>query len=1554
MNAMCRIGGVAKSVSVIATMLLASLTGRLSAQSGCTPQPSGLVGWWKGDSNANDTIGGNNGTMQNGASFAAGEVNQAFAFNGTNQFVAIPDAPALNPTNSLTVETWVYVSGRPSVDVATIVTKQSTTVASDIQYQLESYNSPGGLTFRCTVYLPTGYAFVNGKTNVQLNTWYHIAMTYDNASLKLYVNGALDGSVAASGPIAPTTEPLRIGGAGSGSWFFNGRVDEVSLYERALSLAELQAIFNAGAAGKCVAPLLCEPPPAGLVGWWKGDSNAVDIIGGNNGTLQNGATFAAGEVNQAFAFNGTNQFLQIPDAPALDPTNSLTIETWAYVSGPPSVNVATIITKQGTTTPSDIQYQLESSVLSGKLTFRCTVYLPTGYAVVDGTNQVQLNTWYHVAMTYDNASLKLYVNGALDGSVAASGAIAPTAEPLRIGGAGSGPWFFNGRVDEASLYNRALSPAEIQAIYNAGAAGKCAAPSVCQPPPVGLVGWWKGDSNTVDTVGGNNGTLQNGASFAVGEVNQAFAFNGSNQFVQIPDAPPLDPTNLLTVETWAYVGGPPSVDVATIVTKQGTTIPSDIQYQLETYNSPGGLTFRCTVYLPTGYAFVNGTNHVQLNTWYHIAMTYDNASLKLYVNGALDGSVAASGPIAPTAEPLRIGGAGSGPWFFNGRVDEASLYNRALAPSEILAIYKAGTAGKCTTPTAPTIITQPQSQTAHVGDTVTFTVSAVGSSPLSYQWEKNAVALSGATTSALSINGVQAGDAGNYSVVVSNIVGAVTSSNAVLTVTGPVACVTPPGGLISWWKAEGNAQDVAGINGGTLMGSAGFAAGEVGSGFSFNGSGQFVQVPDSPSLRLTNELTVELWYKDTGATQGHFYGLFAKRAPYPTGCNYGMDMFVTTQSILQVYFQDPHYSGYTASQTPLPAAGAFHHLAATFRQAASEQVELKTYIDGQLAQTATVSGNLARTVNNAPVTIGADDPNETYFVGVIDEPTIYDRALSAAEINGIYNAGSAGKCNAAFPPTIITQPGSQTAQVGDTVSIAAVAGGSAPLTYLWQFNGAPILGATNTSLILSNVSLASAGSYLLVVTNVAGAITSNPAILTVTLPPASIALGTSTVSAEGTITTPVNLIANGNENAVSFTLDFNPSLLTNSGVALGSGASGASLQVNTSQASAGRVGVAIALPAGQTFSAGTQQVAVATFSSAIITTATSTSVSFGNSPVTNLVVDVSGKPLAATFVPGTVLLPPSQLEGDVYPRPNGDQALTVSDWVLVGRYVAGLDAPTNALEFQKADCAPRATLGDGKLTVSDWVQAGRYAAGLDPATRAGGPTGGLPAVVSKEAASSIAPRTQSTLRQVRVSAPVLAQGQAGTVQVVLEARGNENALGFSLNFDPAQLVFAGATAGTAANGAVLNVNASQAAEGRLGFVLALKANQSFAAGSQQVINLTFRPTPSASGNSAISFGDQPVVREISDPNASALAAEYINGAATMAPLPSLSITASGKSISVSWPAAASGFVLQESSDANLGAANWTAVAATPAVVNSRSVVSLPLGPDKKFYRLYHP
>jgi hypothetical protein len=211
-----------------------------------------------------------------------------------------------------------------------------------------------------------------------------------------------------------------------------------------------------------------------------------------------------------------------------------------------------------------------------------------------------------------------------------------------------------------------------------------------------------------------------------------------------------------------------------------------------------------------------------------------------------------------------------------------------------------------------------------------------------------------------------------------------------------------------------------------------------------------------------------------------------------------------------------------------------------------------------------------------------------------------------------------------------------------------------------------------------------------------------------------------------------------------------------------------------------------------------------------------------------------------------------------------------------------LDTAACPCEFQKADCAPRSTLGNGVVSTTDWVQAGRYAAGIDSCTPAGGPDcpGGKTLEASALVFESTASRfeKQTAGRTVRIVDTTIGGGQTGTVTLELDAEGNENALGFSLGFDTSALTFVSAAKGSGAAAALMQVNSAEAGDGRVGFGLALEVMDSFPAGTHEIAVITFAAAAGpGEATTALTFGDVPALREISDPTANPLSAAYTNG-----------------------------------------------------------------------------
>ena len=203
----------------------------------------------------------------------------------------------------------------------------------------------------------------------------------------------------------------------------------------------------------------------------------------------------------------------------------------------------------------------------------------------------------------------------------------------------------------------------------------------------------------------------------------------------------------------------------------------------------------------------------------------------------------------------------------------------------------------------------------------------------------------------------------------------------------------------------------------------------------------------------------------------------------------------------------------------------------------------------------------------------------------------------------------------------------------------------------------------------------------------------------------------------------------------------------------------------------------------------------------------------------------------------------SGFEGDVTPRPTGKNGpVTQTDLEQIGRFAMSLDTVNEGSEFQRADVAPRNTFGDGRIGMADVVQAMRYAAGLDSLTAAGGPWANLNTL----ATSGVKGANPEAVSEVRIGKPTFGTGTM-TIPVELVAMGTENALGFTLAFDPGKLSNPVAVLGTDASSALLLINPSQVGSGRIGVGLALPAGQKFTAGAKQILRVTFNVTAASLG-----------------------------------------------------------------------------------------------------------
>ena len=825
----------------------------------------------------------------------------------------------------------------------------------------------------------------------------------------------------------------------------------------------------------------CFPPPAGLVGWWPGEGNANDIQGTNNGILQGGATASAiGVVGQTLGFDGTNSFVQIPNNAALQPAN-LTIEAWVRFnsldsagSGGAPAGDQYIVFKQNAQTWNFEGFDLSKTRVTGGDVFRFLVTSASAQSVeIHSATMVTTGVWYHVAAVRGSNYTQIYVNGNLERQTNVTFAQSYGSLPLYFGTSGQSYWDrkFKGLLDEVSLYNRALSSNEVAAIYAAGAAGKCKAVN-------GLSITTQPQSQSVAM--GNNARFTVAAAGAA-PLSYQWQFNGeamagaTDTNLALANVQPADGGSYTVVVTNAAASVTSAVAVLTVVVPPTiTTEPAS-----QSVNQGASVTFSVAASGTAPFSYQWQFNHAGISG--ATASSYTRAS-------------------------VQSGDAGSYSVVVSNLAGSATSLDATLAVS--------------VPSTPPTITGQPQNQTISQGGSATFTVVANGTAPLNYQWAFYGTNLSGATGSSFTRANAQPADAGPYSVVVSNAVGTAASSSALLTVVVPGSCAPPPSGLVGWWPGDGTASDLAGSDNGALQGGAtATAAGMVAQAFSLNGTNSYVQIPDSSALRPTN-LTIEAWVRFSslnsagsgGSPAGDQYIVFKQNSQTWSFEGYDLSKTrVTGGDVFRFLVTSASAQSVGIQSSTLVATGVWYHVAAT---RGSNFTQL--YVNGHLESQTNVS--FPQNYGTLPLYFGTSGQSywDHKLNGTLDEVSLYNRALSSNEVAAIYASGAAGKCKAPSGPTITAQPQNQTVAGGSSATFTVTAGGTAPLSYQWQYNGANLSGATSASLTLANVQPANAGSYTVVVTNAVASVTSAVAVLTVLTPPAITAQPQSLSVAAGT------------------------------------------------------------------------------------------------------------------------------------------------------------------------------------------------------------------------------------------------------------------------------------------------------------------------------------------------------------------------------------------------------------------------------------------------------
>jgi hypothetical protein len=208
----------------------------------CSPL-SGMTAWYPGDGTTDDLVAGNDGSLVGGATFAGGIRGQAFSLDGTNDYVSAPNSTANDPTSKGSISAWVYFEQLPSA------AGHIMTVASTGEFE-KDFDLVADLDDRLHFYIAAG-VHASSTTVVQTGIWYHVTGAWDSTvGLRIYVFGKLEGTNDTLVTRNVSGQPFEIGNSAFfGPRHFNGLIDEVQIFGRALSANEAAAIASCNTCG---------------------------------------------------------------------------------------------------------------------------------------------------------------------------------------------------------------------------------------------------------------------------------------------------------------------------------------------------------------------------------------------------------------------------------------------------------------------------------------------------------------------------------------------------------------------------------------------------------------------------------------------------------------------------------------------------------------------------------------------------------------------------------------------------------------------------------------------------------------------------------------------------------------------------------------------------------------------------------------------------------------------------------------------------------------------------------------------------------------------------------------------------------------------------------------------------------------------------------------------------------------------------------------------------------------------------------------------------------
>jgi hypothetical protein len=627
-------------------------------------------------------------------------MGKSLNFDGSDDFALVADSSIWKP-ESLTVSMWIkpeaWVDAEtsnashwiyPSGDGFGIVTG-----ASVWQWWI---NTSGGRQYRSIDH------------NNALNIWHHVVLTYDKTSgdMKFYLDGILKDTqnLGAGTAISYGSGQLTIGGANA-DYTGNGSIDEIKIYNQALTADQVKVQYNRGMAN-AVNVGAQESPGNPPVGYWKFDEAggyvAYDSSGNNlKGTLTNmdpSNDWVQGKVGKALDFDGNDDYVNIGDTSLVDfGAGNFSLSAWVRRDTTGGQDI--IIGKDNSTAGTRQLNLLITSTNKARVIYFISTDSPV---YLDSTSSIIDNSWHYIVGQRNGNSFEIYIDGVLDASGTTSGShgtMQSTSAYLQIGRrqySGSTDEF-DGAIDGVRIYNYARTAAQIHqdmggspiVYYNFDEGQGTTLHNLQESNgEKGLTGWYKMDEGTgstfADETGVVNGTV-NTATWVSGRTGYGLYTDGGSTYAYIADN---DNTNDFaynqdfTVSFWVKDGGGNATNDALIHKYWGVT--GNWSYAFSYDSNSVKFSRSETTHNPN----IGGTKLINDGSWHHIVGTKVGSTLALYIDGTSQGTTSDTTTGTTTnGGNINIGTQGGVANYYAGTFDNIKIFKRGWSAAEVAAEY---------------------------------------------------------------------------------------------------------------------------------------------------------------------------------------------------------------------------------------------------------------------------------------------------------------------------------------------------------------------------------------------------------------------------------------------------------------------------------------------------------------------------------------------------------------------------------------------------------------------------------------------------------------------------------------------------------------------------------------------------------------------------------------------------------------------------------------------------------------------------------------------------